>query len=67
MALLPNYNEVPSTFPATVLYEFRTASFVSALDHVDGARASCWPSCVGRVTASPRRRVVAAGRRPSLT
>jgi predicted cobalt transporter CbtA len=30
-ALLPKYNEVPGTFPATVLYEFRTASFVIAL------------------------------------
>lgn len=28
LALLPTYNEVPDTFPATILYEFRTASFV---------------------------------------
>ena len=30
-ALLPHYNEVPGTFPATVLYEFRTASFLTQL------------------------------------
>ena len=29
MALLPHYNEVPSDFPATVLYEFRRASFLT--------------------------------------
>lgn len=31
VALLPNYNEVPADFPATVLYQFRTASFVTQL------------------------------------
>ena len=52
MALLPNYNEVPSTFPATVLYEFRAASLVSSL--------ALWTvlgivlaELVGRVTESP--------------
>lgn len=30
-ALLPTYNEAPSTFPATVLFEFRRASFVTQL------------------------------------
>jgi len=29
--LLPGFNEVPADFPATVLYEFRTASFVTQL------------------------------------
>ena len=29
MALLPHYNEVPDTFPATVLYDFRRASFLT--------------------------------------
>jgi hypothetical protein len=29
--LLPGYNEVPADFPASVLYEFRTASFVTQL------------------------------------
>lgn len=29
MALLPHYDEVPSTFPASILYEFRTASFLT--------------------------------------
>ena len=31
MALMPHYNEVPDTFPATVLYEFRQASFLTQL------------------------------------
>ena len=31
MALLPHYDEVPDTFPATVLYEFRQASFLTQL------------------------------------
>jgi predicted cobalt transporter CbtA len=31
IALMPSYNEVPATFPATVLYEFRRASFVTQL------------------------------------
>jgi predicted cobalt transporter CbtA len=31
MALLPLYNEVPDSFPATILYEFRTASFLTQL------------------------------------
>ena len=31
IALLPSYNEVPDDFPATVLYDFRTASFVTQL------------------------------------
>ena len=31
IALLPNINEVPDDFPATVLYSFRTASFVTQL------------------------------------
>ncbi len=30
-ALLPHYNEVPETFPATLLYQFRTASFLTQL------------------------------------
>lgn len=29
MALLPHYNEVPDTFPASVLYDFRRASFLT--------------------------------------
>lgn len=29
MALLPHYNEVPDSFPATILYEFRRASFLT--------------------------------------
>lgn len=29
MALMPHYNEVPDTFPATILYEFRRASFLT--------------------------------------
>ena len=29
MALLPHYNEVPETFPASVLYDFRRASFLT--------------------------------------
>jgi len=29
IALLPGFDEVPADFPATVLYEFRTASFVT--------------------------------------
>ncbi len=31
LQLLPTYDEVPSDFPATVLYGFRTASFVTQL------------------------------------
>ena len=31
IALLPSINEVPGDFPATVLYSFRTASFVTQL------------------------------------
>jgi hypothetical protein len=31
VAALPSYNEVPADFPATVLYEFRAASFVIQL------------------------------------
>jgi predicted cobalt transporter CbtA len=31
MALLPSYNEVPDSFPATVLFEFRRASFLTQL------------------------------------
>jgi predicted cobalt transporter CbtA len=31
IALLPAYNEVPAEFPATVLYQFRAASFVTQL------------------------------------
>ena len=31
IALLPGFDEVPADFPATVLYEFRTASFVTQL------------------------------------
>jgi len=31
IAALPNYNEVPAEFPAVVLYEFRTASFLTQL------------------------------------
>ena len=31
IALLPSYNEVPDDFPATVLYSFRMASFVTQL------------------------------------
>lgn len=30
-ALLPRYDEVPDTFPATILYAFRTASFLTQL------------------------------------
>ena len=29
MALMPHYDEVPATFPATVLYDFRRASFLT--------------------------------------
>jgi predicted cobalt transporter CbtA len=29
MALMPHYDEVPDTFPATALYEFRQASFLT--------------------------------------
>lgn len=29
MALLPHYNEVPDSFPASVLYDFRRASFLT--------------------------------------
>ena len=29
MALMPHYNEVPDTFPASILYDFRTASFLT--------------------------------------
>ena len=29
MAVLPHYDEVPDTFPATILYEFRQASFLT--------------------------------------
>ncbi|HEY5980709.1 MAG TPA: CbtA family protein [Microlunatus sp.] len=31
MAVLPHYNEVPDTFPASVLYDFRRASFLTQL------------------------------------
>ncbi len=31
MALLPHYNEVPDSFPASVLYDFRKASFLTQL------------------------------------
>jgi predicted cobalt transporter CbtA len=31
MALMPHYNEVPETFPASVLYDFRRASFLTQL------------------------------------
>ena len=31
VALLPSYSEVPADFPATVLYEFRTASLITQL------------------------------------
>jgi predicted cobalt transporter CbtA len=31
IALLPGFHEVPADFPATVLYEFRTASFLTQL------------------------------------
>ena len=31
VALLPRYNEVPAEFPATVLYDFRVASFLTEL------------------------------------
>ena len=29
MALMPHYNEVPDTFPASILYDFRRASFLT--------------------------------------
>ncbi len=31
IAVMPTYNEVPADYPATVLYEFRTASFATQL------------------------------------
>lgn len=31
MALMPHYNEVPDGFPASILYDFRTASFLTQL------------------------------------
>jgi predicted cobalt transporter CbtA len=31
MALMPHYNEVPDSFPASVLYDFRRASFLTQL------------------------------------
>ena len=31
IALLPGYDEVPAEFPASVLYAFRTGSFVTSL------------------------------------
>ena len=31
MSLLPHYNEVPNSFPASVLYDFRRASFLTQL------------------------------------
>ena len=31
MALMPHYNEVPDMFPASVLYDFRRASFLTQL------------------------------------
>ena len=38
IAVLPTYDEVPAEFPAAVLYEFRTASFLTQLTLVDRAR-----------------------------
>ena len=53
LALLPKYNEVPDTFPATVLYEFRTASFMITLT-MWAVLGLVLAELVGRVTAASR-------------
>ncbi len=55
LALLPTYHEVPDTFPATVLYEFRTASFMIALT-MWAVLGLVLAELVGRVTAASRAR-----------
>lgn len=50
-ALLPSYNEVPETFPATVLYDFRTASFLTQLT-LWSVLGTVLASFVGRLTGA---------------
>ena len=61
-ALLPHYDEVPGTFPASVLYEFRVAGFLTqfVLWAVLGVLLA---EFVGRLTrtAEPERETVAVG------
>ncbi len=61
-ALLPHYNEVPATFPATVLYQFRTASFLTQLT-LWTVLAVLLAEFVGRLTrsAKPDRDLVSVG------
>ena len=61
-ALLPHYNEVPATFPATVLYEFRTASFLTQLT-LWTVLAVLLAEFAGRLarSAEPDRELVAVG------
>jgi predicted cobalt transporter CbtA len=53
VALLPRYDEVPADFPASVLYSFRTGSFVTSL--------ALW-AVLGVVLAELAHRVVRAAR-----
>ena len=57
MALMPHYNEVPDTFPATILYEFRQGQLPDPAHSLDGARRGA-----GRV-----RRPAVARERDDLT
>src|ERR687893_17832 len=58
IALLPSYDEVPAEFPATVLYSFRTGSFVTAL--------TLW-TVLGIVLAELAHRMVRASRPAAKT
>ena len=58
IALLPSYDEVPAEFPATVLYSFRTGSFVTAL--------TLW-AVLGVVLAQLAHRMVRASRPAAKT
>ena len=55
VSLLPSYDEVPADFPASVLYSFRTGSFVTSL--------ALW-AVLGVVLAELAHRLVRAARRP---
>ena len=66
MALLPHYNEVPDSFPATVLYEFRTASFVTQLT-LWAVLGVVLAELVGRLTARAPAEDAPTRRRPRLT
>jgi Probable cobalt transporter subunit (CbtA) len=52
-ALLPNYNEVPDGFPAALLYEFRSASFLISFI-LWGALGVVLAELAGRLTSAAR-------------